>query len=687
MAEPPLFAKQVELDAKQLVASITAAVETVHKRTLEISTAEFESAARIEEQRSEAAKAAADEKQAIADERAMLEAAREKSRVEVQKFSDRVTLQFCQEGQRFITSRRTLCPDPENPDNMLAVIFSGRAPMPIETTDDGAVFIDRDGEHFKHILQYLRQGYVTVDPGSRVAKELAVEAEYYGMGNLTRLLRAQLFDVETVLGPAIVRDREREAEIRAWFQQAVKARESSAAAAAADQSDAASGSGADTEKTSESAAASDAWTPGMHEGLVSIFEEDGVLEDVNEWVPDPMGHQVLMERPHTAAKRHLRMLVHSLESFTRVFNQRQPNVLHRLQAVLQEEPVLIAGGSVLQALTAADGLRLAEHFTNHPDVDIFVCTTSPTEATRIAQRIYFSLAVDDERWVITRGSGVINIEQLTTTDWSASPASVLQQIQVVLRLYDSPAEVLLGFDVDCACLGFDGDRVWALPRALRALKHNINVLNPLHAWPLRASYEYRLCKYALRGYAIAVPGLEQMKIDIGRIAATPLDKSRGLARLLRLVLAITGRHPASAWEPLTTLSSVHPGLKSLFSLVHDALGEHECLNLKFGIGSTYDDEPDALRDKVVIYPSVFNNDVNVVYEAFYRGDVFAVEEFVLMAMFTRTEAWAEINDSPDAELKIPRRLDDAWDRSKRSREAINADEPDREARYYATAST
>eukprot|EP00035_Acanthoeca_spectabilis_P001065 m.77303 g.77303 ORF g.77303 m.77303 type:complete len:520 (-) comp10604_c0_seq1:788-2347(-) len=438
MAEPPLFAKQVELDAKQLVASITAAVETVHKRTLEISTAEFESAARIEEQRSEAAKAAADEKQAIADERAMLEAAREKSRVEVQKFSDRVTLQFCQEGQRFITSRRTLCPDPENPDNMLAVIFSGRAPMPIETTDDGAVFIDRDGEHFKHILQYLRQGYVTVDPGSRVAKELAVEAEYYGMGNLTRLLRAQLFDVETVLGPAIVRDREREAEIRAWFQQAVKARESSAAAAAADQSDAASGSGADTEKTSESAAASDAWTPGMHEGLVSIFEEDGVLEDVNEWVPDPMGHQVLMERPHTAAKRHLRMLVHSLESFTRVFNQRQPNVLHRLQAVLQEEPVLIAGGSVLQALTAADGLRLAEHFTNHPDVDIFVCTTSPTEATRIAQRIYFSLAVDDERWVITRGSGVINIEQLTTTDWSASPASVLQQIQVAFSSPHTP---------------------------------------------------------------------------------------------------------------------------------------------------------------------------------------------------------------------------------------------------------
>lgn len=51
------------------------------------------------------------------------------------------------------------------------------------------------------------------------------------------------------------------------------------------------------------------------------------------------------------------------DSFTREFNQRQPNVLHRLQAVLQEEPVLIAGGSVLQALTAADGLRLAEHFT------------------------------------------------------------------------------------------------------------------------------------------------------------------------------------------------------------------------------------------------------------------------------------------------------------------------------------
>lgn len=84
---------------------------------------------------------------------------------------------------------------------------------------------------------------------------------------------------------------------------------------------------------------------------------------------------------------------------------------------------------------------------------------------------------------------------------------------MVLWLYGSPAAVLLGFDVDCCAIGYDGRRLWPLPRTVRAIRQGVNVLNPLHAWPRKASYEFRLTKYALRGYGIAVPALSTVKLD------------------------------------------------------------------------------------------------------------------------------------------------------------------------------
>jgi hypothetical protein len=39
--------------------------------------------------------------------------------------------------------------------------------------DDGSIFVDRDGEHFGHVLQYMRDGVVTVaEPGARPSVSL-----------------------------------------------------------------------------------------------------------------------------------------------------------------------------------------------------------------------------------------------------------------------------------------------------------------------------------------------------------------------------------------------------------------------------------------------------------------------------------------------------------------------------------
>ena len=75
------------------------------------------------------------------------------------------------------------------------------------------------------------------------------------------------------------------------------------------------------------------------------------------------------------------------------------------------------------------------------------------------------------------------------------------RIQVVFRLYKSIAEVLMGFDLDASCFGYDGLRLWCLPRARRAVNGRINVVDPSRQ---SVTYETRLLKYAERGFAIAV---------------------------------------------------------------------------------------------------------------------------------------------------------------------------------------
>ena len=77
-------------------------------------------------------------------------------------------------GHYFTTSLQTLTKDP---NSMLAAMFSGKFEM--EPRGDGAFFIDRDGTHFRFILNYLRTGKLTLPDGATFLKELAEEAEFY----------------------------------------------------------------------------------------------------------------------------------------------------------------------------------------------------------------------------------------------------------------------------------------------------------------------------------------------------------------------------------------------------------------------------------------------------------------------------------------------------------------------------
>lgn len=118
---------------------------------------------------------------------------------------------------------------------------------------------------------------------------------------------------------------------------------------------------------------------------------------------------------------------------------------------------------------------------------------------------------------------------------SAYAISIVSQfpyrhIQIILRLYSSPAEILMGFDVDACSVGFDGKQVYMTPRCHQALVRQMNTVDVTRRSP---TYEMRLAKYADRGFEVEVPTLMRDRID-PMIFEKPWDDVRGLSKLLLL---------------------------------------------------------------------------------------------------------------------------------------------------------
>ena len=80
---------------------------------------------------------------------------------------------------------------------MLHAMFSGR--FDTKPAEDGSYFIDRDGTHFRYILNYLRTGQLVVPEDKIVRRELLTEAEFYQIQGIIDELKAWPFEGSTIL--------------------------------------------------------------------------------------------------------------------------------------------------------------------------------------------------------------------------------------------------------------------------------------------------------------------------------------------------------------------------------------------------------------------------------------------------------------------------------------------------------
>jgi hypothetical protein len=85
-------------------------------------------------------------------------------------------------GVHFSTTTSTLT---SVPDSMLGRMFSGKYPVKV-CSEDGRVFIDRDGTHFHYLLSFLRDpaNYKFKTHDKAVRDEVQEEAKYYGLEEL-----------------------------------------------------------------------------------------------------------------------------------------------------------------------------------------------------------------------------------------------------------------------------------------------------------------------------------------------------------------------------------------------------------------------------------------------------------------------------------------------------------------------
>ncbi|KAF5361582.1 hypothetical protein D9757_011560 [Collybiopsis confluens] len=200
-----------------------------------------------------------------------------------------------------------------------------------------------------------------------------------------------------------------------------------------------------------------------------------------------------------------------------------------LSQLLDWNNVVAAGGSVLaclmplpeEAKVSKRATRKYYHATAYPtsDIDLFLWGLTPEQAEAKIVKIYEAVR-DSVPWDVTcvRTKHTVSIH-------SQYP---YRSVQIVLRLYSSPAEILTGFDIDAPCCTYDGSRVWANPRAIAALMRQCNTVDVTRRSP---SYEVRLTKYSTRGFEVYVPNLSRADID-PTIFERSIVRIEGLARLL-----------------------------------------------------------------------------------------------------------------------------------------------------------
>ena len=166
------------------------------------------------------------------------------------------------------------------------------------------------------------------------------------------------------------------------------------------------------------------------------------------------------------------------------------------------------------------------------DVDLFLVGVPAGDEEAVLSQIYGTIMKscqehrgDAARLLVTRSASAVTI-----FEQQGSP------VQIVLSTYSKLEDLLVSFDIDCACCAFvlstAGGSFVCTPRCRRSLEYHVNLMqSPRHS----AAYVHRLEKYATRGFAIGLPGLDLSLVSSRLLSASYIRIKKNRDLLLRVL--------------------------------------------------------------------------------------------------------------------------------------------------------
>eukprot|EP00953_Heterococcus_sp_UTEX-ZZ885_P008861 5265-Heterococcus_DN1.PRE.13 len=192
------------------------------------------------------------------------------------------------------------------------------------------------------------------------------------------------------------------------------------------------------------------------------------------------------------------------------------------RAILALNNVAIAGG---RAVKVVSDLSMAKLLLDRADVDLFLYGLTVQAAHAHVLAIYNTVAAGQQSVQVYLTDSAITIK---TKQCGAAPIVW----QIVLRLYETPAQLLHGFDLSaCKCLITGDCKAWATASFLHAYVNKTLIVDPARN---STSYMARVFKYALKkGFSIVVPGFDSALVQ-DWVYSKPCHTLRNLASLVRM---------------------------------------------------------------------------------------------------------------------------------------------------------
>jgi hypothetical protein len=414
------------------------------------------------------------------------------------------------ENIRFVIPREVLT-KPQMAGSLFITLYNFAA-----NSDLSEVFLDRDPQLFEAIYQYIKNNFrltKEISPKTEVMRNiLQKEAQFYQLKTLLEHLNPFRYPFEE-LGPENVEMKEKEDALRTMFVKDKK-------------------------------------NPILEDPEIMLIP---VLECLDDLKTDPQVNlgELLFDFEDRSYSRylfevspHIPTIITNPKHFFRNFACNTRNILRSMDW----NNVIVAGGAVLASLLQPPDMESSPEYVSYlhyldayfnqrhisstsfadSDIDLFLYGLDEQQAKDKIRKIYNCIRKNsDDAVLIIRSKFAITFQ---TKD--------RKPIQIILRIYKSPAEVLCGFDIDSCCVAFNGKDVLCLPRFARAIRTRTNIVDVDRQ---SKNYELRLYKYALRGFRVCIAGFNRKKVKKQGIAKGTifpikclLKNTFGLAKLLLL---------------------------------------------------------------------------------------------------------------------------------------------------------